>query len=107
MRPTRAPPPCTPRAVLDKTRVFMLEWARKAEGAPAEGALIEHVNDWFACMTADAVVKARGASAPPMLCPLWGARLGRGGRRFRACPLPPASAAADHPPPTPAGVHGL
>ena len=41
----------------------MLEWARKAAGAPAEGALVEHVNDWFACMTADAVVKARRGAA--------------------------------------------
>lgn len=36
----------------------MLEWARRCAAAdPVEGALLEHANDWFACMAADAVVK--------------------------------------------------
>ena len=44
--------------MLDKVRIFMLEWSRKAAAAdPAEGALVEHINDWLACMAADAVVK--------------------------------------------------
>jgi hypothetical protein len=49
---------CLPtRAVLDKSRIFMLEWSKQAASAGPEGTHIEHINDWFACMTADAVVK--------------------------------------------------
>lgn len=40
----------------------MGEWTRLTANAPAEGVLIEHINDWFACMTADAVVKVRASS---------------------------------------------
>ncbi|KIY92424.1 cytochrome P450 [Monoraphidium neglectum] len=43
--------------ILDKTRVFMHEWSKRVAAAGPEGALLEHANDWFACMTADAVVK--------------------------------------------------
>lgn len=57
-RPFSEDAPRSPRPpVLDKTRVFMHAWAQKAGAAGSEGALIDHVNDWFACMTADAVVK--------------------------------------------------
>lgn len=38
----------------------MHEWNKRVAGAGAEGVEITHVNDWFACMTADAVVKVRG-----------------------------------------------
>ncbi|GBF99888.1 hypothetical protein Rsub_12684, partial [Raphidocelis subcapitata] len=43
--------------ILDKTRSFMLEWSKITAGATSEGVLIDHINDWFSCMTADAVVK--------------------------------------------------
>lgn len=51
--------------VLDKTRIFMHEWTKIAAGAGPEGVRVDHINDWFACMTADAVVKVRGALELP------------------------------------------
>lgn len=43
--------------ILDKTRSFMLEWSKLTAGATSEGVLVDKINDWFSCMTADAVVK--------------------------------------------------
>jgi hypothetical protein len=41
------------QVLLDKTRSFVSAWA-----AHPSGALIDDVNDWLTCMTADAVTKA-------------------------------------------------
>jgi hypothetical protein len=42
-----------PQVLLDKTRSFVSAWASRPSGT-----LIDDVNDWLTCMTADAVVKA-------------------------------------------------
>lgn len=41
------------QVLLDKTRSFVAAWA-----AQPPGSLIDDVNDWLTCMTADAVTKA-------------------------------------------------
>ncbi|KAI8468257.1 MAG: cytochrome P450 [Monoraphidium minutum] len=43
--------------ILDKTRAFVQEWDKRVAGAGPQGALVPEINDWLACMTADAVVK--------------------------------------------------
>ncbi|KAL7554490.1 hypothetical protein ACHAWF_018524 [Thalassiosira exigua] len=44
--------------VLEKTQVFVREWAKLAASGGKVGHVVPDVADWFTCMTADAVVKA-------------------------------------------------
>ena len=55
---------------MDKTRSFVLAWDSRPSGA-----LIEDVNDWLTCMTADAVTKA----AMGLVSEGWGGGGGDGG----------------------------
>jgi hypothetical protein len=52
------------QVLLDKTRSFVSAWA-----AHPSGALIDDVNDWLTCMTADAVTKAAMGLVSACSCP--------------------------------------